>query len=146
MTELFPRIEDETFIYRAVSYEDFIAPTGKVAPQAFIREFKKRSKSYEEHLSAALTVEDSYSTLGWSYGVIQIKTKYLRDLGLNAVQDKSDHVNLVNFPHPLDNNEVARSLARKVAKKAMVYARWSKEESLKIKTGELNWRDFIVEA
>lgn len=142
MTEL----SNNTRLYRAISYEDFIDPTsGKLDAQAFKRLFKKKLDRYEDHLSAALTPEDTYNTLGWCFGVIVFTVQDLRDLGLDAIQDQPDHVSIVNLPHPQTEKQLANRLAKKLAKKARIYARWSKEESQQIKKGKLDWRDFIVE-
>lgn len=144
MTEIYPKISDDAFIYRAVSYDNFITDDGKIATKAFLRGYKKRTQEYEDYLSAGLTVEDALSALSWSFGVIKIQVKDLRELGLDAVQDKIDHVSLKNFPHPQEDKQKANRIARQLTKRAKIYTQWSKEESLKIKTGELNWRNFIV--
>jgi hypothetical protein len=144
VAEIFPPIPDDAFIYRAISYDNFITDEGKIATTAFLRKFNSKTQKYEDYPSAALTVEDALSTLNWSFGIIKIQAKDLRDLGLDAIQDKDDHVSLHNFPHPQSEEQEALRIARKLAKKAKIYTQWSKKESLKIKTGELKWKHFIV--
>ncbi|ANV92057.1 hypothetical protein [Picosynechococcus sp. PCC 8807] len=146
MAKTYPPIPDDAFIYRAVSYDNFITDDGKIATKAFLRRFKPKTQKCENYPSAGLTVEDTLSRLNYSFGIIRIQAKDLREFGLDAVQDKADHVSLTNFPHPYEEKQKAIRIARKLAKKAKIYTQWSKEESLKIKTGDLDWQDFIVEA
>jgi hypothetical protein len=134
----YPLILDDDFIYRAVAYDNFITEDGKIAQKAFLRRFNHKTQKCENNLSAGLTVKDALSGLDWSFGIIKIQAKDLRELGLDAIQDKADHVSLINFPHPHQEKQKALQIARKLAKKAIIHARWSKEESKQIKTDELN--------
>ena len=138
------QLPNHQILYRAISYEYFIKANGNIDAKAFIRRYQKRTQSYEKNLSSALNPEDTYSTLRWCFGVIRFTVKNLRDLGLDAIEDKPDHVSIINLPHPEKEEDEANIIARKLAKKARIYARWSKEESQQIKKGELDWRDFLV--
>ena len=138
-------LPNHQILYRAISYQDFLKRNGALHNRAFIRRYKQRTQSYEKNLSSALNPEDTYSTLRWCFGVIIFTVQNLRDLGLDAIEDKPDHVSIINLPHPEKEEDEANIIARKLAKKARIYARWSKEESQQIKKGELDWRDFLVE-
>ena len=118
MTEL----SDDTILYRAILRKDWInSDTKEINAEAFKRGWKKSKNDYEENLSAALMPEDTYNRLNKCFGVICFKVADLRELGLDAIQDEPDHVNIVNVPHPETEEKKAIDIARKLANKAELF-------------------------
>ena len=118
MTEL----SDNTILYRAILKKHWVNPdTKEIDAEAFKRGFKKSKNDYEENLSAALMPEDTYNRLNKCFGVISFKVVDLRELGLDAIQDKPDHVSIINIPHPEKEEKKAIDIARKLANKAELF-------------------------
>lgn len=115
-------LSNETILYRAITRKRWIDPDTKaVDAEAFQLRFLQKKEKYETGLSAALKPEDTYNRLKTCYGVICFTVGDLRELGLDAIQDKFDHVSIINVPNPETNEKEALDLAVKLARKAKLY-------------------------
>jgi hypothetical protein len=113
------KLSDDTILYRAITKKGWINPDTKaVYAEAFILRIKRGN--YEEALSAALEPEQSYNRLSKCWGVICFTVRDVRELGLDAIQDKPDHVSIINVPNET-NYEEARNIAGKLAKKSRLF-------------------------
>jgi hypothetical protein len=115
----------DTVLYRAITKKGWINPDNKVIDlEAFKLQFKRKIGDYETALSAALIPEDAYNRLSQCFGVICFTVGDLRELGLDAIADKPDHVSILNLPHPEINEKEAIDIARKLALKARLFYDW----------------------
>ena len=48
----------------------------------------------------------------------------VRKLGLDAIQDKKDHLSIINIPNPENQEKEAVDLATKLAKSAFLHTDW----------------------
>jgi hypothetical protein len=53
-----------------------------------------------------------------------LKVKDVREFGLDANQDKPDHVSITGCPHPELEYEQAAAIARKLALRSQLYCDW----------------------
>ncbi|CAD5942635.1 MULTISPECIES: hypothetical protein [Planktothrix] len=114
------KLSDDTILYRAITKKDWINPDPKtVHAKAFILQIKRGN--YEEALSAALEPEQSYNRLSKCWGVICFTVRDVREWGLDAIQDKPDHVSIINVPNPETHGKEAKYIASKLAKKSRLF-------------------------
>ncbi len=113
------KLSDETILYRAVRKKGWIDPDSKeVDAEAFLL------RPNEDSLSANLKPEDTYRRLNKCYGVISFSVASLRKRGLDAIQDREDHVKIINVPNPEQNRQKALDLAVKLARQSQLYLDW----------------------
>lgn len=118
-------LSNDTVLYRAITYKRWIDPDNKkIDAAAFILRFIEKQGDYEKALSAALKPEQAYSRLSKCFGIICFTVGDVRELGLDAIQDKIDHVSIINAPHPEKNEKEAIDIAGKLARKARLYFDW----------------------
>lgn len=114
------KLSDDTILYRAITKKVWINPNTKaVDAEAFILRIKRGN--YEEALSAALEPEQSYNRLSKCWGVIRFTVRDVRELGLDAIQDKPDHVSIINVPNPETHEKEATDIGTKLAKKSRLF-------------------------
>ncbi|MGL5133772.1 MAG: hypothetical protein ACRC78_14700 [Planktothrix sp.] len=114
------KLSDDTILYRAITKKVWINPNTKaVDAEAFILRIKRGN--YEEALSAALEPEQSYNRLSKCWGVICFTVRDVRELGLDAIQDKPDHVSIINVPNPETHEKEATDIGTKLAKKSRLF-------------------------
>ncbi|MGL4503418.1 MAG: hypothetical protein ACRC2M_22525 [Planktothrix sp.] len=114
------KLSDDTILYRAITKKGWINPDTKaVYAEAFILRIKRGN--YEEALSAALEPEQSYNRLSKCWGVICFTVRDVRELGLDAIQDKPDHVSIINVPNPETHEKEATDIGTKLAKKSRLF-------------------------
>ena len=119
------QLSSDTVLYRAITKKGWLNPDNKAIDlEAFKLQFKRKIGDYEKALSAALTPEDSYNRLSQCFGVICFTVGDIRKLGLDALQDKPDHVSIINLPHPEINEKEATDIAGKLARKAWLLYDW----------------------
>lgn len=115
------KLSDDTILYRAITKKAWINPDTKtVHEKAFILRWIKTREKYEDNLSAALEPEQAYNRLSKCWGVIRFTVRDVRELGLDAIQDKPDHVKIINVPNPETQEKEAKDIAAKLAKKAQL--------------------------
>ncbi|VXD17103.1 hypothetical protein PL8927_550203 [Planktothrix serta PCC 8927] len=116
------KLSDDTILYRAITNKKWIDPDTKaVDAEAFILRWFPKREEYEKALSAALKPEQAYNRLFKCWGVICLTVRDVRELGLDAIQDKPDHVSIINVPNPQTNEKEATDIPAKLAKKAWLY-------------------------
>ncbi|HAN73072.1 MAG TPA: hypothetical protein DCQ51_12885 [Planktothrix sp. UBA8407] len=113
------KLSDDTILYRAITKKKWIDPDKAVDAEAFILRIKRGN--YEEALSAALEPEQSYNRLSKCWGVIRFTVRDVRELGLDAIQDKPDHVSIINVPNPETHEKEATDIGTKLAKKSRLF-------------------------
>ncbi len=110
-------LSNDTLVYRIILKRQWIDPdTNEVRPEAFIRKFKQKLNDYEEYLSCNLDVESYQKFKSW--GVAELSVNDIRELDLDAIQDRENHVSIINLPHPEKEMKNAEDMGRKLAKKA----------------------------
>lgn len=119
------QLSNATILYRAITKKRWINPDTKtIDAEAFILRFLERQGEYEKALSAALKPEQTYNRLSKCFGVIYFTVGDVRELGLDAIQDKVDHVSIINLPDPETHEKEAIDIAVKLARKAQLYYDW----------------------
>src|SRR5438270_19860 len=91
MSDSYPRLDDNTVVYRALTRSrDINKLTGDPAPDGFIR----REKGDEDGLSVSITrsVEVEFKAL------VSLTVGQIRELGLDVIQDEPTHAYIVDLP------------------------------------------------
>ena len=111
-------LTDEAKIYRAVLRKDWIDPyTNTVDAKAFMLRFKRNPP--ETTISTAPSRSEAINVIrsGKTFGVIEIKVKDIRELGLNVVQDSQTHISIIGIPCDEQN---VKDYAIKLAAKSIL--------------------------
>ncbi len=115
------KLSDDTILYRAITKKKWIDPDKAVDAEAFILRWFPKREEYEKALSAALEPEQAYNRLSKCWGVICFTVRDVRELGLDAIQDKPDHVSIINVPNPETHEKEATDIGTKLAKKSRLF-------------------------
>jgi hypothetical protein len=113
----FPPLPDDLKIYRAIVRKTgwFDPYTKKIDAKAFKLRLN-REPDPETNISMAFTpVEACNAYKGKTFGVIEIKVRDIRALGLDAVQTSKSHIAIMNIPI---NEKDAIDFAIRLAEKA----------------------------
>lgn len=116
----FPSLPDELKIYRAIVRQKgwFDPYTKAIDAKAFKLRFSRQPP--ETSLSAAFTPEQACNAYGGdTYGVIEIRVKDIRDLGLDVIQTSKTHISIIKIPC---NERDAIDFAILLAEKAKLLA------------------------
>jgi hypothetical protein len=111
----FPSLHDELKIYRAIVRQKgwFDPYTKAIDAKAF--KLRLRKQPPETSLSAAFTPEQACNAYaGDTYGVMAIRVKDIRNLGLDAIQTSKTHISIIKIPcNEKDATDFAILLAEK---------------------------------
>lgn len=118
-------LSNATILYRAITKKTWINPdTQEIDAEAFILRFKTTTNKFEESLSAAVKPEHCYQNLSKCFGIISFAVEDVRQLGLDAIQDKPTHVSIINIPNTDTDEKKAKDIAKKLARKARLHSNW----------------------
>lgn len=103
--------------------KDWINPiTNCVDAKAFyLRLVRKPPLLPETNISTAPSPDASRMAGKNVFGVVEITVKDIRDLGLNPIQNKPDHIGIWGIPH---DEERMKDYAKKLARKARLFAKY----------------------
>ena len=121
----FPSLSDEVKIYRAIIRRNgWIDPATKdIHHKAFLLRLDRLTPdgkpNPEKKLSAAISPKKARELFrGTTYGVIEIKVKDVRSLGLDVIQDTIDHLSITEIPC---DEQSAKDFAIALAEKAKLF-------------------------
>ena len=118
-------LPNDTVLYRAITKKTWIdIDTQEIDEEAFLLRFKPTTGKYEENLSAAVLPEHCYQNLSKCFGIISFTVENVRQLGLDAIQDKPTHVSIINIPNIDTDKKKALDIAAKLARKAKLHTNW----------------------
>lgn len=114
----YPPLPGETIGFRAMLRRGwFDARNQQVLPGAFIR---RPAPNDPDGLSVGIfcPVDDYLKGFRETFGHAMVHVEYVRELGLDVIQDEPRHASIVGAPYREDDPERAETLANQLARKA----------------------------
>jgi hypothetical protein len=114
----FPPLPCNKIVYRSLTKRRWInEDTGQILPSAF----HLRKDKLEIGVSVnVISPQDCVKIFNKCTIVASLHVGRVRDLGLDVVQDKDNHANIIGLPYPEDDLAVAENLGGLLAKQARI--------------------------
>ncbi len=107
-------------VYRALMKKNWMSEdTGQVRPGAFFLRKHRAETGLSVNISTVCSPQDCAERFRCK-AVASLHVGRIRDLGLDVVQDKPDHANIIGLPYREDNLAEAERLAGLLAKQSRI--------------------------
>jgi hypothetical protein len=111
----------DTIVYRALSKKKWInEDTGEVLADAFVRRKDRQEIGISVNIATAITPAECASKFNRCNAVASLHVSCVRDLGLDIIQNKPTHANIVGLPYREDDAPTAERLAGMLAQQSRI--------------------------
>lgn len=108
-------------VYRALLKKQWInEDTGKVKADAYFLREKEKYTGLSVNIAKTCSPQQCAEGFRKCFGVTSLHVRRIRDIGLDVVQDTSDHASIINLPYIEDNRAEAERLAGLLAKQSRI--------------------------
>jgi hypothetical protein len=117
----YPPLSCDAIVYRTLIKRRWInEDTGEVLPDAFFRRKERNEIGVSVDIATAITPAECTSRFKKCNAVASLHVGRVRDLGLDIIQDKPTHANIMNLPYREDDPPTAERLAGMLAKQSRI--------------------------
>jgi hypothetical protein len=121
ITPEFAPLQCNTIVHRALIKRDWInEDTLQVRPNAFFLRQDKGEIGVSVNIAAVCSPQDCVSRFRKCRAVASLHVGHVRDLGLDIIQDKYNHANIIGLPYREDNLAEAQRLGGLLAKQSRI--------------------------
>jgi hypothetical protein len=118
---VYPPLPCNAIVYRTLIKKRWInEDTGEVLADAFFRRKDGDTVGVSVNIATALTPAECTSRFKKCNAVASLHVGRVRDLGLDIIQDKLTHANIMNLPYREDDLPKAEKLAGLLAKQSRI--------------------------
>ena len=111
----------DAIVYRTLIKRRWInEDTGEVLPDAFFRRKARNEVGISVNIATALTPAECTSRFDKCNAVASLHVGRVRDLGLDIIQDRPTHADIMNLPYREDDPPTAERLAGMLAKQSRI--------------------------
>lgn len=108
-------------IYRALLKKQWIdEDTARVKADAYFLRRNKNEKGLSVNIAARCSPKQCAAKFNKCFALASLHVGRIRDLGLDVIQDSSDHANLIGLPDVNDDTARAERLAGLLAKQSRI--------------------------
>lgn len=117
----YPPLPCDAIVYRTLIKRRWInEDTGEVLPDAFFRRKERNEIGVSVDIAAAITPAECTGRFKKCNAVASLHVGRVRDLGLDIIQNKPTHANIMNLPYRENDAPTAERLAGMLAKQSRI--------------------------
>lgn len=115
----FEPLSEDAIVYRAILRKQWIdEDTGRVKADAYF--LRANEYGLSVNLASACSPKQCAGLFRKCYGVASLEVGRVREIGLDAEQDSTNHANIIRLPYREDNLAEAERLAGLLAKRSRI--------------------------
>jgi hypothetical protein len=117
----YPPLLCDTIVYRVLIKKKWInEDTGEVLADAFVRRKDRQEIGISVNIATTITPAECTSKFNRCNAVASLHVGSVRDLGLDIIQNKPTHANIVGLPYREDDAGTAERLAGMLAQQSRI--------------------------